>query len=309
MDPRRVGDAMDPIVDRLAKLLAAASLDSTDHSGTRRSVIFRSASVFTSTLAALASGSGAGEAQERMAEAEGTERPGRYSRKAGVESWRVNRKPGGVVVTFEHRNRRLSGQVDITYGGRGQTLTFALTNNGGRFQLAFSGTRIAGTTDSGKRFTASAERNGRGVVEWNTAANSRQVARGSANEFLIGLSIAADLAPRSHRQSQRASISGENAEDQVSGRQIDIDCSFPGDPKLCCSLDDEVYGTNWDRGALFRELGEDEAYRTVSEDCSAMNGCQTCCDTACGSVCEPFFGSDLLCIAWCFGYPFPRRCT
>ncbi len=183
---------------RVAQLVARERTPLGDVDESRRALIKRGAALAAAVagLALLGPAPARAQAEPDSVEvASASRRPGPYSRKEGIESWKVNKTPSGAVVTFQHKKRRLSGEVQITYGGGGDTSTFVLSRDRERLQFAFNAERatFAGKDAQGR---ATSGRFDQDRNRWDVDAESDQVFHDSEQDFRIGLAITSDLAPR-----------------------------------------------------------------------------------------------------------------
>lgn len=143
-----------------------------EQGGDRRSLGSRAAAMGLGLLGIRQLSGEAKEPPESASiEAKG-DRPGKYSQREGIESWRVQRRPSGYEVRFRHRDRKLSGKATVTYADSSDNGTFVLDRDRGQVRLSFSGGRrgrFAFTDERGRSSTGVADRK-RG--RWNIASES-----------------------------------------------------------------------------------------------------------------------------------------
>jgi len=270
---------MDPLVDRLAKRLAARDVVRARKTSatTRRSLVQYGASLITGLLALPSWKADEAHAQDAEPEATRNRRVGRYSRGEGIKSWKVRGSGSIVNVDFTHKKRKLSGQVRVVYSDSGRTLTTVLSRRSGRFQFALNRGGFAAVDKEGNSATGRlTERNRR--LAWDISEASEQVLRRSRDDFRLALAVAGDLAPRITRRSslQSSEVPASSDEDERP------DCLKIPDGR--CSRD-SYKGTT----APFARIGRDEACLVATYDmddrCRAASGSPCCCALGCWCVC------------------------
>lgn len=123
---------------------------------------------------------------------EGKTRPGKFSRREGIERWRVAQSDGGYLARFDHERPRLSGIVEVAYSNGGLTSSFVLRRESDSLQLSlnrergtFAGVDMRGRATSGA-FDPDRER-------WAVTVESDDVLQDSKRDFSIGLAVLSDL--------------------------------------------------------------------------------------------------------------------
>ncbi|MDQ3695702.1 MAG: twin-arginine translocation signal domain-containing protein [Chloroflexota bacterium] len=207
----------------VAQLVAEAQVPLISAKQSRRGFVKHGAAVGAGLAGAILLGPGPGTVQAQgddnesaEFEAQGRNKPGKHSRKAGIRRWRVRKKGSGYTVMFEHRDRKLSGQAEINFSNGGTTGSFVLSLRRDRLQLAVNLERgtFAGSDGDGR--ATSGVRNRR-RNRWEVSPGSERVLRGSRQEFRTGFAILADLAP-SRRRARGSSTAG--ASDEITTSQV-----------------------------------------------------------------------------------------
>jgi hypothetical protein len=285
----------------VARLVAEEQTPITNVDSSRRTVIKRGASLAAGVVGlALLGTSAAGAAT----------RPGRYSRREGIESWKVNKTPSGAVVTFTHKKRTLSGKVQVTFGGGGKTTTTELTRRGDRVQFGLSGSTFSAT--DGKGGSATGRMEGR---RWDVSAASERVLRESRTDFRLAIAVARDMSPAPRRASATSGTSAttptlEHAVGWVQAQTTTV--------PNCINIPDGTCSRTSVKGTTFPvpSLGRDEdcvkATFDMDDRCIAISGRPCCCRVDCWCICLSALGSwipgvpdDLLCGCDRTGYTYP----
>lgn len=104
-------------------------------------------------------------------------------------------RPGGYTVTFDHERRQLSGTLEVTYVGGGDSVTWVLTRSRRRLQLAMNSERrtVSVTDESGGRASGTFDFN---EARRRTDSQSEKMLRENRQDLDLGSAIASDLSPR-----------------------------------------------------------------------------------------------------------------
>jgi hypothetical protein len=215
------------------------------------------------------------EASSDLAAAAGS-KPGRYARKAGVQSWRVTRRPGGAIVEFRHKRRSLSGTLTVTFGG-GNSTSWILTSGRDRVRMAMSSRTISGVDANGRSMTARWDHDRR---QWDITAESKRLFTQNGRQFNIGFGIAADLEPRRRSgTSSRTTVQEGGITPASVGTCFEI-TDMPPQPSGRC-FTNEVGATSGPELSLTAENAcEEVCSEHIVNECNAANygGCQGCCE-------------------------------
>ncbi len=218
------------------------------------------------------------------------ENPGTFSREQGVKEWKLDRQGGGYTVEFRHQNERFSGTLDINYDAGGRTGTTTLRRGVSRFQIAFSGDRIAATDFAGQSMVA---RWDSGQERWETDAESERRLDANRIDLRLCFAIAGDLAEQP-RENRAVALNSEA--EMVAAQQTD------------CRENVYITGRSF---AWQRPLACAWAKQDANRQCGNHVGglCDECCyvyDCAC--TCGPIL-SEFGCFCDVIGHPhWPGRC-
>lgn len=230
---------------------------------------------------------------ERMPDTGGAngnwENAGRSSREQGVKDWKVERQGGGYNVEFRHQDERYSGTLNVNYDGGGQTGTTVLKRGNARFQLAFSGDRIAATDAAGQGMVANWDNS---QEQWKMDAASERWSDANKIDLRLSFAIAGDLADGPPKD-RAVALSGD----------VDVAAAQATECR------ENVYITGRST-AWQRPLACDWATQAANYDCGKMVGglCSKCCRVLndCGCVCMV---GDLGCHCSLIGHPYwPGQC-
>lgn len=119
--------------------------------------------------------------------------PGRYSRKASIESWKVRGSDDSPIVDFDHQKKTLSGAVNITFGGNGKTFASRMSrNNKTVVQVAFNGSSLSINIQGDDNVSASWNNN---QERWIISNQSLQSYRRNRVDVDLAIAVAQDLDP------------------------------------------------------------------------------------------------------------------
>jgi len=306
---------MDHLIDRLARRLAADASQARTPRSTRRDVTRRSIS---GALVLALLGSRAGRASSEI-ERQAQDRPGTFSRREGVERWRVRRTTNGAVVDFWHKERKRSGTVDLVFAKSGGSGTALLRREHDRLQMAFNferGTFSIVDADGGSTAATFDLRRNR----WDVDPQYDRVMRVAKRDVEIAMAIYSDLAPRPRprpfepRQEVRASRAGSQGEISTAQTAPRCDTRFSCP---CGSGQNRQYGADFNSA---RSLACAGANIDVNQKCTNA-WCFGCCtfygssgqaespeaSGDCDCVCAP--GTDVLCRCTRAAEPCAGECT
>lgn len=235
------------------------------------------------------------------------QRPGRYSRQEGIDRWRVDQKPGGAVVRFEHNQRRLSGTLSVNYSGNGSTGTWVLSRGQQQFQIAMSGRVISGRDARGRAMTARFDVRRR---RWDVSAESGRAFRDNERDFNIGFAIAADLAPvRRPRSGAKTDVTAQGG--GTCSEILPPNTLPPKEPLGVC-YDNKVSATSGPELSWTAEIAcEEVCSEHIINECQRAPGvpdrCSGCCDydspeTVCGV--PPYISSGFGCTCYITAHPY-----
>lgn len=289
---------------QIAQLVAAAQVPLVAAAQSRRGLMKRGATLAAGVVGLTLLGPAPDQARAQVGsvEAQARNRPGRYSRREGIKSWRVKKQGSGYTVRFKHKNPKLSGTVKVSYGGGGKTLTWVLTRRGDRVQLGYSGRTASGTDGKGGAMTF---RLNTKRARWEYNARTGRVARGSRTDLRLGAAISTDLHPR--LRSRRASS------EQQGGDQ-----SRSAAPLICTRSEEHRLAgeTPFSLIAPVKALACEEATLDVEQKCeesiplhcngSADGCCHLIEDCSCGGILSLIGLDDFG--AWCIRYGYRWHC-
>jgi len=285
---------------RVAQLVARAQTPLGDVDASRRALVKRGAALAAGVVGLALLGPAGSRAQSDgdAVSTASLRRPGRYSRMEGVRSWRVKRQGSNFDVKFEHKDRQLSGSVQVSVGGDGRARTMILSRRGERWQMALSGNGFAANDNRGQ--SATGRLVGRGPnLRWDISRQSDQVLRGSKAEFRLALVISADLAPV---RRPRARSSGGAIAQQEQPQEVPLCTAVPD----TCAREKVV-------GSAYGQIEAEariEATWLMHDECRGAAGRPCCCREECWCPCvtsivDRLVNLNLLCGCDCWGQPFP----
>lgn len=175
---------------RVAQIVAESQVPGLARGETRRGFIQRATAVAAGLAGVALLGPAPLLVKAQEVEAESVKKPGKYSRRAGIEAWKVKKTSTGYTVNFDHEKKRLSGRLTVSYSRDGRTGTTVLKRDEERFEMAFSGRQLAATNADGQSMTARWN-SARG--KWDIDAQSERRFEDNKRDLEISFAIAADL--------------------------------------------------------------------------------------------------------------------
>lgn len=261
---------------RVAQLVAEAQVPTISVNQTRRGFVKCGTALAAGVTGAFLLGPGPriGQAQSDKVDstsiaAQGKTKPGKYSRREGIVSWKVRRRGSEYTVRFTHKRRNLSGHARVNPNRDGKTGTWALTRGSYKLQVAFNGRTFSGTDSRGARFTGTWNRNRQ---RWDMNAQSKRDFREVRQDFSIGCAMLADLTPL--RRSAGQQVSSAASPD-------------------CSRCNNEQAGT---AVAVPKSAACYYATQQLNQDCFFVSGGAECCrihEDECDCACAP--GTDYFC--------------